>query len=235
MKNSTVWVMILALFLITANLQAQLFNEAGNNPSYLQADVGYWDPIGGQPPELNGTVRVIAVGGSDLHVGGDFTDAGGIDNADYIAKWNGSSWDSLGSGLNNTVRAVAISGDDVYVGGEFSLAGGVPASYLARYRYSATNIIKDHSDPVNHFTLLQNVPNPFNATTLIKYKIEKPALTRLMIYNSPGQKVTELVNEYQDAGNFEVRFDASNLSSGIYFLHLKSGDQSGSIKILLIK
>jgi hypothetical protein len=61
-----------------------------------------------------------------VYVGGWFTDAGGNPNADYIARWDGSQWHALGSGLSRPVYAIAVSGTDVYVGGEFTDAGGKP-------------------------------------------------------------------------------------------------------------
>jgi hypothetical protein len=61
-----------------------------------------------------------------------FTQAGGI-SANYIAKWNGSSWSALGSGLNNWVYSIAISGSDVYFGGDFTQAGGISANYIAKW------------------------------------------------------------------------------------------------------
>ncbi|OQB93629.1 MAG: hypothetical protein BWX84_00479 [Verrucomicrobia bacterium ADurb.Bin118] len=69
--------------------------------------------------------------GSDLYAGGWFTTAGGV-AANYIAKWDGSSWSALGSGMNNGVSALAMSGSDLYVGGWFTTAGGKVSPYLAR-------------------------------------------------------------------------------------------------------
>ena len=57
--------------------------------------------------------------------------------ASYIAKWNGSSWNPLGSGMNNLVRAVAASGDNVYAGGDFTTAGGSSANYVAHWNGSS--------------------------------------------------------------------------------------------------
>ena len=69
----------------------------------------------------------------------------------------------------------------------------------------------------------QNYPNPFNPTTTIQYSIPNVASgfslskVQLKIYDLLGREVVELVNENQSAGNYEVKFDASNLTSGIYF------------------
>jgi len=65
------------------------------------------------------------VSGTDLYVGGLFEDAGGVANADKIAKWNGTSWSALGTGLNDYADAIVISGTDVWVAGNFTTASGV--------------------------------------------------------------------------------------------------------------
>lgn len=96
-----------------------------------------WNALG---TGANATVLAVAVSGSDVYVGGGFTDVGGIAAADRIARWDGSSWNALGSGLNGDVAAIAISGSDVYVGGEFSDAGGITtADRIARWDGAAWN------------------------------------------------------------------------------------------------
>ena len=78
----------------------------------------------------------LAVSGSDVYAGGDFTTAGGV-AATNIAKWNGSSWSALGSGMNHTVRALAVLGTDLYAGGSFTTAGGAGASCVAKWNGSS--------------------------------------------------------------------------------------------------
>ncbi len=106
-----------------------------------------WSALGSNGPgngALNNGVRALAVSGSDLYVGGEFTNAAGIAEADYVARWNGSAWSALGSNgagngaLNSSVWALAVSGSDLYVGGDFTNAAGIPeADYVARWNGSA--------------------------------------------------------------------------------------------------
>jgi hypothetical protein len=81
-------------------------------------------------------VHALAVSGSDLYAGGGFTTAGGS-AANGIAKWDGSSWSALGSGMNGTVRALAVSGSDLYAGGYFTTAGGSAANRIAKWNGSS--------------------------------------------------------------------------------------------------
>ena len=85
----------------------------------------------------NGVVHAIVADGSgNVYVGGDFI---GIANVatQGIAKWDGTTWSALGSGIDGRVQAIAISGTDVYVGGSFSSAGGVPANNVAKWNGSS--------------------------------------------------------------------------------------------------
>ena len=66
------------------------------------------------------------------------------------------------------------------------------------------------------FSLQQNYPNPFNPATNISYSITRPQIIQLEVYDLVGRKVASLVSEYQDAGSYSFRFDASSLSSGVY-------------------
>ena len=85
-------------------------------------------------PSFTSSADVLALSGTDLYVGGGFRDAGGVPNTAYIAKWNGSSWSSLGPGLNASVYAMVVSGNDLYVAGNFTDAGGnANADYIAKW------------------------------------------------------------------------------------------------------
>ncbi len=89
------------------------------------------------------------------------------------------------------------------------------------------------------FELSQNYPNPFNPSTKIRYSIPNVgsglAQTVLKVYDVLGNEVATLVNEYKPAGSYEVTFDASSLSSGIYLYKIQSGNFIQTKKMILIK
>ncbi|MCX6601116.1 MAG: C25 family cysteine peptidase [bacterium] len=85
------------------------------------------------------------------------------------------------------------------------------------------------------FALHQNYPNPFNPTTTIRYDLPRDGQARLTVYNLLGRQVAELVNERQSAGRYEVRFEAADLPSGMYFYRLESGGFVQSAKMILMK
>jgi hypothetical protein len=87
---------------------------------------------------LFGTVYALAVSGTDLYAGGDFTTAGGVP-VNRIAKWDGSTWSASGSGVNGTVYALAADGaGHLFVGGSFYLAGTNVSFFIAQANLGAT-------------------------------------------------------------------------------------------------
>ncbi len=100
--------------------------------------------------------------------------------------------------------------------------------------------VDEEESVANKFELFQNYPNPFNPTTTIKYAIPElrgkgSAKVKLIVYDILGRKVATLVNKEQQAGIYEVRFNASDMSSGIYFYRLSYGGFVGVKKMILLK
>ncbi len=87
----------------------------------------------------------------------------------------------------------------------------------------------------NKYELSQNYPNPFNPTTVINFSIPQSGLVTVKVYNTLGQEVAELVNSVKNAGTFEVTFDASNLTSGMYIYKISSGNFTATKKMMLLK
>ncbi|MBE2256131.1 MAG: T9SS type A sorting domain-containing protein [Ignavibacteria bacterium] len=98
-----------------------------------------------------------------------------------------------------------------------------------------TNISQIGSNVPTSFALNQNYPNPFNPKTKIRFDIAKATNVNLVVYNSLGQVVKELVNGMKSAGTYEAEFDASSLASGTYFYRLTTDDFTETKKMLLVK
>lgn len=85
------------------------------------------------------------------------------------------------------------------------------------------------------YTLDQNYPNPFNPATTIRFSVPVQGLTTLKVYDILGKEMATLINGDQKSGHYEVTFDASRLSSGLYFYQLKSGSFVQTKKMMLVK
>jgi hypothetical protein len=104
-----------------------------------------WSALGSGLQENNGSavVSALAVSGNELYAAGRFTTAGGV-AANSIAKWNGTNWSALGSGITGDPRyvlALAVSGSDLYVAGYFTTAGGVAANHIAKWNGSSWSLL----------------------------------------------------------------------------------------------
>jgi Secretion system C-terminal sorting domain len=87
----------------------------------------------------------------------------------------------------------------------------------------------------DNFNIFNNYPNPFNPSTTIKYSIPKQNNVTLKVVDVLGSEITTLVNKEQPQGNYEVEFDGSALTSGIYFYRIQSGDFVDTKKMILLK
>ena len=101
--------------------------------------------------------------------------------------------------------------------------------------YEYSKIIEVSISKPNTFALAQNYPNPFNPNTVISYTLPSESYVTLNVYNILGSQVASLVYEEQTKGEYKVTFDASNLSSGIYFYKLSAGNFIQLRKMILLK
>ena len=85
------------------------------------------------------------------------------------------------------------------------------------------------------YKLYQNYPNPFNPSTTIRYSLKKHGEIKIYIYDILGRRVKKLVDKVQQAGRYEVRFDASHLASGVYFYRILANDFVDVKKMILLK
>lgn len=94
-------------------------------------------------------------------------------------------------------------------------------------------VLNNNSEPENYS--IKNYPNPFNPVTKIYYEIPKEGKVKITVYNSTGQEVKVLVNEFKNIGSYNVEFNGNNFSSGIYFYRIEAGNFIQTKKMLLIK
>lgn len=87
----------------------------------------------------------------------------------------------------------------------------------------------------NEFSLRQNYPNPFNPSTRISWQSPVSSHQSIKVFDILGNEIRTLVDEYKSAGTYEVEFNASGLSSGVYFYKLTSGNYSKTMKMMLVR
>lgn len=102
-------------------------------------------------------------------------------------------------------------------------------------KYEYSDVVEVNIETPTKFALEQNYPNPFNPETTINYQLSTSGHVTLKVFDLLGREVAELVNEEKAAGRYDVKFDGSKLTSGVYFYQLKAGDFVGTKKFVLMK
>ncbi len=200
------------------NLAKKMYDD-GTNGDRVAGDSIFTRQVQASPDSINS-------GGSKDRVGQTF-------------KFGIRGGDNEGGrgGFGNNHTANIIDADSIYtLNDQFGSIN--PAFYDAwnydlRIPQTPTSVIDGNKPLV--YELAQNYPNPFNPTTKIEYSIPAQSQVVLKIYNIVGQEVATLVNEVQKAGIHNVKFGASNLSSGVYFYRLTAGDFTSVKKMVLLK
>ncbi|HEY6436363.1 MAG TPA: T9SS type A sorting domain-containing protein, partial [Ignavibacteriaceae bacterium] len=101
--------------------------------------------------------------------------------------------------------------------------------------FNYSNSIEVEVSAPSTFALEQNYPNPFNPSTTIRFSIPTETDVRLNVYNALGQEIAEIVNSRLKEGYHEVNFDATSLTSGIYFYRLEADNFVDVKKMIIIK
>lgn len=115
------------------------------------------------------------------------------------------------------------------------MTGGL---YKMNINYSVVTTVKENiisSVTPNSFNLYQNYPNPFNPTTKIKFDLPKSGIVKLSVYDNLGREIQSIVNGYRNQGTYEINFDGSKLSTGVYFYRLTTNEITDTKRMLMIK
>jgi hypothetical protein len=114
---------------------------------------------------------------------------------------------------------------------------GIPGDpFILRFKtQSQPTSVEDYSIVPEKFELYQNYPNPFNPETIIRFDLPENQFVNLKIYDLHGREVTTLINDYLKIGSYQIKFEASNLPSGIYFYQMVTPKFSSTKKMILLK
>ena len=153
-----------------------------------------------------------------------------------IFEWNGSGYDKTKPLATSLSTSAVISTNKITSNDLVVVAEDIHNNYgKASDPIVITAINGRKSNLPRQFALKQNYPNPFNPTTTIRYDLPKAADVTLEVYNLVGKKVATLVSGTKAAGSYHISFDASHLSSGLYFYRLHAGNFTKVQSMTLIK
>jgi hypothetical protein len=144
---------------------------------------------------------------------GDWSSPPGTDNKNWTYVKDEADGFQLFFGTPLTVDQMEALGFDITLVGVEDETNDIPSEYI----------------------LDQNYPNPFNPSTTIKFSIPENSTVELTVYNQLGEFIQTLVNEEKSAGNYEITFNAQNLSSGVYFYQIKANNFVSTKKLVLLK
>ena len=198
--------------------EVTLTSQSGQSPELFFWE---WHRMDNNPNDYDYGVVQISVNGGSWQTISDPYD-------EYSEVW-AQSFVSLSAYADSTVRIAFY-----FISSDSEVDNGW---YIDDIRIEGiiTEIEENQNEIPNEYNLSQNYPNPFNPSTTIKYQIQDISFVTIKVYDVLGNEIATLVNEEKPAGSYEVEFDATQLSSGIYFYRLQANEFTQIKKMILLK
>lgn len=197
-----------------------LFAAADNG--LWKFDQSTWSKLTGLPDDIFTSVA--------LDNFNNFLYAGTENNGVFLSTNLGVTWNEFNNGLTD----FSIT--------KLELSDSAPNLIYAGTKHSGVwtvdhfvGIENEFNQSLSEFKLSQNYPNPFNPSTIISYQIPANCYVNLKVFDLLGREIVTLVKEYQRSGSYEIVFNASLLSSGVYIYRLEAGKFSEEKKMVLIR
>ncbi|HHJ53332.1 MAG TPA: T9SS type A sorting domain-containing protein [Caldithrix abyssi] len=194
---------------------------------YRSADGGSnWENISGSLPNL--PVNCIAVepmnANHPLYVG---TDAGVYYRDDATGDWEA---------YNTNLPNVIVNELEIHSGSKTIKAASYGRGmWESPLQSTVSGLARGNNGPPAKFVLYPNSPNPFNPSTVIRYRIESAGRVQLDVFNTLGERVRVLANGVRQAGDYRVNFEADGLPSGVYYYRLTVNGASRVQKMILLR
>ncbi len=155
-------------------------------------------------------------------------------------SYGSSSWLSTDGGANFSTHAVTGGAGAGMIVPERGYQLNMMTGGLSKmnFVYSVLTDVEENNITTlvpDKFKLHQNYPNPFNPVTRIKFDLPKSNNVKIVLYDNVGRELKTILNEYRNAGTYEINFDGSKLSTGVYYYRLTSGNISETQKMILTK
>ncbi len=149
----------------------------------------------------------------------------------YYTTNDGANWNTATSNLSQNGYAAfssAILGTNIYT-------GSGPGVWRRPISEMIVGINSNGNEIPSAFSLGQNYPNPFNPSTKLKFEIAKTGNVKIVVFDVLGRQMQTLVNEVLQPGTYNTSFDASMLSSGVYFYRMEAGDFTDVKRFVVLK
>ena len=174
--------------------------------------------------------KIYAIGGTD----GTST-ANGVERYDPdLNKW--AVIDTIPTKM--VYHCANVFNNKIYIfgGSKTYISSGLTPTHAVYSYYPYTSSVESKKNIIpEHFMLSQNYPNPFNPSTTIHYSIPEQSHVTIKVFDVRGRELATLVNGQQPKGNFEIEFDATELTSGVYFYKIQTGDFVDTKKMILLR
>lgn len=251
-------------FVFATNTSGVMFRISTNTTSWISVNTGLPTPVEYSVNDIKSLHRnvfcsVHGVGGTGINSGiykttnngnnwfrlvntGPFLSAGPnlhtmdsvilycISNTIYVSKNFGSNWTSKSANLpvGTTVNSFAYNPNYVFIGTSNGVWRMSKTEFLTNVKLITVSVPEKYS-------LSQNYPNPFNQSTMFNIQCPMAGIVQVKVFDMLGREIATLVNEYMNPGTYEVRFEASDLMSGVYFYRLSAGNIYETKKFVLMK